>query len=117
MLAINCVPVDCQYLERCPVCRDGGETPNLHFEIPQIVTEFGDAAIAYLGSTDRQKEFDVYMTSNYTNKYHAYRKRGKRNPYVYIDPVPNKNNMFDGWVFNAPFLKTLSIVAVFKDMR
>jgi hypothetical protein len=118
LMAINCIPVDCKDLERCSECikKDNG-TPNMHFEIPQIINEFGYAAIAYIGSADRQNSFTFYISSDFTNKYQKYRKRGKNKPYVFIDPVPNKNNMYDCYVFNAPMLKQISIVAVFKDPR
>jgi hypothetical protein len=44
-------------------------------------------------------------------------RRGSEKPFVYIEPTPNENNMYDGWLFNAPFTKRLSIIAVFKDLR
>lgn len=116
MLSINCVPVDCKDLERCH-CKDGDKTPNAHFEIPQIINEFGSSAIAYIGSTDRMNQFAVYITPNFTNLYQRYRKRGRNLPYVYIDPTPNENNMYDCYVFNAPLLREVSVVAVFKDPR
>jgi hypothetical protein len=31
--------------------------------------------------------------------------------------TPNKNNMYDCFVFNAPLLKTVTVVAIFKDPR
>lgn len=117
LLSINCIPVDCKDLERCPICKPGMKTPNAHFEIPQIMTEFGDNSIAYLGTVDRQRAFTTYITPDFTNNYQQYRKRGTMNPYVFIDPTPNKNNMYDGYIFNAPLLKMISIVALFKDPR
>lgn len=114
--AINCIPVDCKDLERCP-CGKKGETPAAHFEIPQIITDFGESSIIYIGSSDRQNEFNFYLSSNYTNLYQQYKRRGKDKPYVYIDPAPNENNMLDCFVFNAPFLKQVSVVALFKDPR
>ena len=117
LLSINCIPVDCKDLERCPICKPGMKTPNAHFEIPQIMTEFGDNSIAYLGTVDRQRAFTTYITPDFTNNYQQYRKRGAMNPYVFIDPTPNENNMYDGYIFNAPLLKMISIVALFKDPR
>ena len=69
LMAINCIPVDCKDLERCPICKPGIKTPNAHFEIPQIITEFGDAGIAYLGTVDRQRAFTTYITPDFTNNY------------------------------------------------
>ena len=117
LLQINCIPVDCKDLERCPICKPGIKTPNAHFEIPQIINDFGASAIAYIGSVDRMNSFSVYINSNFTNLYQKYRKRGKDKPYVYIDPAPNENNMLDGYIFNAPLLKQISVVAIFKDPR
>ena len=117
LLQINCIPVDCKDLERCPICKPGIKTPNAHFEIPQIINDFGANAIAYIGSVDRMNSFSVYVNSNFTNLYQKYRKRGKDKPYVYIDPAPNENNMLDGYIFNAPLLKQISVVAIFKDPR
>ena len=91
LLQINCIPVDCKDLERCPICKPGIKTPNAHFEIPQIINDFGASAIAYIGSVDRMNSFSVYVNSNFTNLYQKYRKRGKDKPYVYIDPAPNDN--------------------------
>lgn len=113
LTSINCIPVDCDYLERCPKCRGENETPNMHFEIPLLFNDY----IEYLGSTDRMNPFEIYISSEFTNKYNKYRRRGKNKPFVYIDPAPNVNNKLDCFVFNAPHLKEVSIVAVFKDLR
>ena len=39
-------------------------TPNLHFEVPQILGDY----IAYIGTIDRQNPFTFYMTSNFSSK-------------------------------------------------
>ena len=44
-------------------------------------------------------------------------RRGSQKPFVYIECSPNENNMYDGWLFNAPFVKNISIIAIFKDLR
>lgn len=115
LLAINCINVDCKNIENCPCASDGSGTPTLHFEIPQLLTEF-DGGIEYIGAVDRGLPFIVYTNSN-AIYYHKYRSRAKNRPYVYIETAPNKNNMYDCWVFNAPFLKQISVVGVFKDPR
>ena len=46
-----------------------------------------------------------------------YKRRGLHKPYVWIDFAPNENGMYDCFVFNAPLLKQVSIVAIFKDPR
>ena len=116
LLAINCVNVDCKDLDRCP-CKKFGD-PIAHFEIPQVVNDFGNEAINYIGSTDRQLPFTVYYSQPLAfNYYHKYRRRGKNKPVVYLDSAPNEHGMIDGYIFNAPLLKMISIVAVFKDPR
>lgn len=115
-LSINCIPVDCKDIERC---RCGGSdcvTPTAHFEIPQLLNDYGLQAIDYIGSTDRQLPF-IHYTSSTAFRHHKYRKRGKDKPYVWIDTTPNENGMYDCFVFNAPLLKQVSITAIFKDIR
>jgi hypothetical protein len=51
---------------------------------------------------------------NYTRNY---RKRGKYKPFVYIDTTPNERGMYDCFIFNAPLIKEVSVVAIFKDPR
>ena len=117
MLSINCVDVDCEKLDRCR-CKEMTECDELvaHFEIPQLIGDFGEEGIDYIGSTDRRVPFIVY-TSPITWRYHRFRRRGKKRPYVYIDITPNKNNMYDCFLFNAPLVKQVSVVGIFKDPR
>lgn len=114
--SINCIPIDCDYLDKC--CTEDWEDLGdkmAHFQIPQIVSFAGDDAIGWLGSTDKQIKFKVYTSPGF--RFHKYKMRGKKKPFVYIDTTPNKNNLYDGYVFNAPMLETLSISAIFKDPR
>lgn len=115
-ISINCIPVDCKDIERCRCNKEEYLTPTAHFEIPQIVNDYGAASIDYIGSTDRQNPFSYY-TSSTAFRYHKYRKRGKNKPYVWIDTTPNENGMYDGFIFNAPLLNQISITAIFKDPR
>lgn len=118
-VSINCIPIDCKDLERCR-CRNNTDscfsTPTAHFEIPQIVNDYGSASIDYIGSSDRQNPF-IFYTSSSAFKYHKYRKRGKNKPYIWIDTTPNENGMYDCFVFNAPLLEQISVTAIFKDLR
>ena len=41
----------------------------------------------------------------------------KNKPFVYIDTTPNENNAYDCYIFDAPLLERVSIIAVFKDPR
>lgn len=113
-ISINCIPIDCKSLDKCQC--SGNEHPTLHFEVPQIVNDYGNLSIDYIGSTDKQLPF-IYYTSPIAFRQHKYRKRGKNKPIVWIDTTPNENGMYDCFVFNAPLLKTVSISAIFKDLR
>lgn len=118
-LSINCIDVDCKSLDRC-TCNSGidecSSTPVAHFEIPQLLNDYGSQSIDYIGSTDRTLPFVVYTSSKaFTN--HKYRKRGKNRPVVWIDTTPNENGMYDCFVFNAPLLAQVSVTAIFKDTR
>ena len=117
LMAINCIDVDCQSLERCSCGKiNDDDTLVAHFEIPQLVSDYGKQAIEYIGSTDRQNKFTV-ITSLSELKNKKYRKRGQNKPYVWIDFAPNSNGMLDCFLFNAPFLEQVSVVGVFKDPR
>lgn len=113
LTAVNCIPVDCKDLERCR-CRESiGGTPTAHFEMPQVF----DGTINYVGSIDRQLPFMFYTSPYQWNYYHKYRKRGKNKPFVFVDTSPNENGMYDAYIFNAPMIKQVSVVAIFKDPR
>ncbi len=115
LMAINCIELDCEALDRC--C--SGDNPYaeklLHFEVPQIVNDQIEDTIEFVGSTDRQDQYKVYTDTSW--QYHKYLRRGSEKPFIYIEPTPNRNNKYDGWLFNAPFVKKLSIIAIFKDPR
>lgn len=116
LVAINCIDVDCESLERCRCSKAIDPTMAQHFQIPQIVYNFGKQAIDYIGSTDRKLKFQIITSlSELENK--KYRKRGNNKPYVWIDYAPNSNGMLDCFLFNAPMLKQVSIVGLFKDPR
>jgi hypothetical protein len=112
--SINCIQLDCETLDKCCVRHDYDQV-QLHFEIPQIVNDFGEDAIGYIGSTNKQLQFKVYTNTNFGN--HKYKMRGSQKPFVYIDTTPNKNNLYDCYVFNAPMLERLSVIGIFKDPR
>lgn len=114
LMSINCIPIDCKDKMNCR-CSILKGTPQAHFEIPQIISDFSDN-IQYIGSIDKQTPF-IYYTDPIAASYHNYRTRGKGRPYVYIDTTPNENNLFDVWLYNAPLLKYVTVIAVFKDMR
>ena len=117
LMAINCVDVDCESLERCSCGKKSdGDTITAHFQIPQLVTTYGTQAINYLGATDRQNKFTI-VTSLSELQTIKYRRRRLTKPYVWIDFAPNANGMLDCFLFNAPFVRQVSIVAVFKDPR
>lgn len=112
--SINCIQLDCASLDKC--CEHDPEDELVaHFEIPQLLVSAGDDAIGWIGSTDKQIKFKVYTSHSF--RFHKYKMRGKYKPFIYIDPTPNKHNLFDGYVFNAPMLEQISISAIFKDPR
>ena len=117
--AINCVPVDCDTLDKCS-CRGNvcGE-PTAHFQIPQVLLDYGIGnSIKYIGSPDKQHSFLVYTQNiDKIRTYQKYRKRGKERPWVFIDVTPNQNGFLDCYIFNAPLIKQVSVVAIFKDPR
>ena len=117
--SINCVPVDCDTLDKCKcrgtVCGD----PIAHFQIPQILFDFGlGSAIKYIGSSDRQHSYLVYTKSiDKIKNYQKYRKRGKNKPWVYIDVTPNSEGLLDCYIFGALLVKQVSVTVIFKDPR
>lgn len=119
LMSINCVPVDCDTLDKCS-CRGTvcGE-PTAHFQIPQILFDFGlNKSIRYIGSSDKQHSFLVYNKPiDKIKTYQKYRKRGKNKPWVYIDITPNNEGLLDCYIFGAPFIKQVSVIAIFKDPR
>ena len=117
LIAINCINVDCESLERCR-CREYNEDDTLvaHFQIPQLISYYGKQAIEYIGSTDRRNKFQV-ITSLTELENKQYKKRTSHKPYVWIDFAPNNEGMLDCFVFNAPMLKQVSVVGIFKDPR
>lgn len=114
MMSINCIDVDCKSLDKCP-CGQNLTKPELHFEIPQLINDFGEDSVEFIGSINRETQYKIYTSTSF--QYHKYSRRGANHPYVYIETTPNENNMYDGWVFNIPLLKRLSIIGIFKDLR
>lgn len=112
--SLNCIELDCKSLDKC--CEhDPDDELVAHFEIPQIVNDFGEQAVEFIGSTDKQIKFKVYTSPQF--RFHKYKTRRKNKPFVYIDTTPNENNRYDGYVFNAPMLERITIIAIFKDPR
>lgn len=115
LMSINCINTDCMSLDKCPCGEQNLTTPQLHFEIPQILNDFGEDSVEFIGSIDRSVQFKVYTSTAF--QYHKYLRRGANKPYVYIETTPNSNNMYDAWIFGSPFIKKLSVIAIFKDPR
>ena len=119
LISLNCIPVDCDTLDKCK-CRGTvcGE-PTAHFQIPQILFDYGlRYSIKYIGSSDRQHPFLVYTSPiDKIKTYQKYRKRGRNKPWVYIDVTPNSEGLIDCYIFGAPLIKQVSVVAIFKDPR
>lgn len=112
--AINCIPVDCEDPSKCCSTPSGKST--MHFEIPRLLNDLGDDAIIFVGSTDRQIKYRTY-TNVSAFKYYKYKRNNASKPYVYIEKALNSNGMHDGWIFNLPFVKMISVIGIFKDPR
>ena len=112
--AIECVEVNCESMSKCCELSDVGQKA-IHFEIPPILAMDGLPTVKFIGSIDRTVKYQVYTNNDY--KYHKYRKRGADKPYVYLDTTINSNGMIDGYIFNAPLVKMISVVAIFLDPR
>lgn len=113
--SINCIEVDCKDQNKCSCKEISCSKVNKHFEIPMLVSGLGKEAIQYIGSTDKTNSFKLYFSPE-AIKYQKYRRRTDR-PYVYLDTTPNEHNMCDGWIFNAPLVKYITVIGVFKDPR
>lgn len=111
---IDCIEVDCETPSKCDSCGQIDKVP--HFEIPQLLNDYGSKAISYIGSVDMQNPF-VYYTDRQSVLLHKYRKRGKDKPYVWINTTPNEHGKYDCYIFNAPLIKCVTVVAIFKDLR
>ena len=113
LTAINCVVIDCKDPAKC--CNNSAGYSEKHFEIPQTIAGLGEDSIYWVGSADKKQSYSVYY-SPVQAKYHKYKRRANK-PYVYIERTPNENGMYDGWVFNLPYVKTISIIGIFRDPR
>ena len=54
MMSINCIDVDCKSLDKCP-CGQNLTKPELHFEIPQLINDFGENSVEFIGSINSGK--------------------------------------------------------------
>lgn len=119
LMSLNCIDVDCAPLEKCNQCRNldnAGDTYVAHFQLPQLLMDYGVAWIEYIGSPDKTEPYIVY-TSPLQMKLNKYRRSKKKKPYIYLDITPNNEGMLDAYIFNAPLIKQVSVIAVFKDPR
>lgn len=121
MVAINCVEVDCKDQNKCS-CMSSLANAKMakHFEIPQLMPGLGADALAFVGSTDRSNAFRVYYNLEaikYQQHYQKYRRRQNPKPFVYVEKTPNENGMYDCWIFNAPLVRYVAVIGIFKDPR
>ena len=113
--AINCVEVNCENMSKCSCILGDLGAKALHFEIPPIMYINGVDTIKFIGSIDRKFKYIVYTDDSY--RFHSYKKRGANKPYVYVDTAINSNGNLDCYIFNAPMVKYISVVALFQDPR
>lgn len=114
LTAINCIEVNCKDPSKC--CNNQAGFSEKHFEIPQTIAGIGEDSIYWIGSVDRKQPYTVYYSPIHAS-YHKYNKRKSDKPYVYIEKTPNENGMYDGWVFNLPYVKQIAVVGIFRDPR
>lgn len=120
LVSLNCIPVDCDNLSKCGCNTSNcGSEPIAHFQIPQLLFDYGlNKAIYYIGSPNKQNPFIVYTKPfNKISTIQKYRKRGRNKPWIYIDVTPNQEGLLDCYIFEAPLIKQISVVAIFKDPR
>ena len=116
LIPINCIQVDCMSLDKCD-CIKGLESPPVgHFEIPQLINDFEYESLEYVGSSDKRNPFKIYYSFRGL-ELNKYRKSKKKRPFVFVDTTPNRNSMYDCFIFDAPFIKQLSVIGIFKDVR
>ena len=120
LISLNCIPVDCDDLDKCGCnANNCGSDPIAHFQIPQLLFDYGlKKAIYYVGTTDKQTPFIVYTKPfDRISSIQKYRKRGKNRPWVYIDVTPNQDGLLDCYIFDAPLIKQITVIGIFKDPR
>lgn len=119
VMAINCIPVDCDTLDKCKCRGNVCGSPTAHFQIPQILLDYGlGNSIKYVGTSDKEHPFLVYTHNiDKVKTLYKYRKRGRNRPWVFIDVTPNNDGLLDCYIFEAPLIKQVSVVAIFKDPR
>lgn len=118
--SINCIEVSCDDMNKCP-CKSIPGKITQHFEIPQLLQGIGGSSLLFVGSTDKMVSYNIYYDINALG-YQKYRKKGIRatgneEPYVYVDRSINANGMHDVWLFNAPLIKYVSVVGIFREPR
>lgn len=115
--SIRCISVDCKDIENCD-CFDN-DLPKKsmpHFEMPVPFMNGGDASIVYIGSIDMMERYPVF--TNYEQMYALkYRRVKLRKPYVFLNMAPNGRGFLDGYIFNAPYVQSVTVVGAFKDAR
>ena len=119
LVSLNCIPVDCESLDKCRCSGISCGKPTAHFQIPQVIFDFGlRNSIKYIGSSNKENSYLIYTQSlNKILSYQKYRKRGKNKPWVYVDVTPNSEGLLDCYIFGAPLVKQITVIAIFKDPR
>ena len=120
IVSLNCIPIDCDSLDKCGCNSNNcGSDPVAHFQIPQLLFDYGlKKSIFYIGTTDKQNPFIVYTKPfDRISTIQKYRKRGKNKPWVYIDVTPNQDGLLDCYIFDAPLIKQITVMGIFKDPR
>lgn len=113
-VALSCLTLDCKDLTNC--CGITLDANTKHFEIPKpLMLKGSRQGIIYVGQADYGKQYAIY-TDPAAFRYHTLNEWAGKLPYVYISMSPNKNNLYDGFVFNiAKSQKLIRVEAIFEN--
>jgi hypothetical protein len=64
LVSLNCIPVDCESLDKCRCSGMSCGKPTAHFQIPQVIFDFGlRNSIKYIGSSNKENSYLIYTQS------------------------------------------------------
>lgn len=117
--SLGCIKVDCSPIENCPECMSSEIPPSQilpHFKIPQPLFSNVMAYINYIGTTDMQESYAVF-TDFERIKALKYKRVPLKKPYVFLNTAPDSDGNIHGYIFNAPYVREITVVGVFRDLR
>ena len=86
----------------------------LHFEVPRFASVFDKKYTTYVGSIDKMRPFKVFYDQSFLRQ--RFSPVAKNKPYVWFDiGTLNEDDTINGYVFNVPRLKYISVKGIFED--